>query len=59
MADYRLYLLDEKGKIASAEWLEAKGDDEAIIVVRSRKCGQKCEIWKGQRHVADVPAALG
>ena len=56
LTDYRLYWLDDYGKIASAEWVDAKSDDEAVVMVRARKLGYKCEIWDRQRQVADVPA---
>lgn len=57
MTDYRLYWLDDEGKIASAEWIEAKSDDEAVIIVRARRLHQRCEIWNLQRQVAAVPAS--
>jgi len=55
MSDYRLYCLDKDGKIASAEWIDAKNDDEAVVIVRARKLPHKCEIWDRQRRVAEVP----
>lgn len=58
MTDYRLYWLLEDGKIASAEWIDAKSDDEAVVIVRARKASQRCEIWDRQRRIAEVPAIL-
>ena len=57
MTDYRLYLLGKDGKITSAEWIDAKSDDEAIVTVRAKRLGHNCEIWCHERHVADVPAS--
>lgn len=62
MADYRLYCLDGSGRIARAEWLDAKSDDEAIVLVRAMKMPTGCEIWERDRLVAKVepaPASAG
>ena len=56
MPDYRLYCLDERGKIAKAEWFEAKSDDEAIVMLRVRKLPFDCELWCGDRMIEQVPA---
>src|SRR5688500_18529060 len=37
MTDYRLYCLNGESKIESVEWLQAKSDDEAVILVRAMK----------------------
>lgn len=58
MPDYRLYCLDGTGRIASAEWFDARSDDEAIVLVRAKQLPGRCEIWKGNRLVAEVPARL-
>jgi hypothetical protein len=59
MADYRLYCLDGVGKITSAEWIDAKSDDEAIAITRAQKRLVACEIWDHNRLVAKVPAYQG
>jgi hypothetical protein len=58
MPDYRLYCLDELGKIAQAEWIEAGSDDEAIVIARAKQLAVDCEIWEGNRLIANVPAQL-
>ena len=57
MAGYRLYCFDDAGRIASAEWLDARNDDEAIDLVRDKKIGLECEIWDHDRRVAALPAS--
>lgn len=52
VADYRLYGLDGVRKVASAEWIEADDDDNAIEVARDRMDGHDCEVWQGRRLVA-------
>ena len=56
MTDYRLYCLSGTSKITSAEWLEAKSDDEAIVLVRAMKRPIDCELWHGNRLVGRIPA---
>ena len=63
MPDYRLYCLDGVGKITSGEWIEATGDAEAIMIVRTKKLSLRCELWHENRLVAtferippDVPS---
>ena len=58
MTDYRLYCLDEHGKIAEAEWIEASSDYEAIVIARAKRLSVNCELWEGSRLVANVPAQL-
>jgi len=54
MADYRLYCLDRAGHIGHGEWIEAAGDDEAIALVTAKKLGVDCELWLGNRLVANI-----
>ena len=57
MADYRLYCLDSQDRIAAAaEWIEAPTDEEAILLVRSRKLRFRSELWDGHRLVARIGA---
>jgi hypothetical protein len=53
MREYRLYTLDGAGKIAKAEWLDARSDDEATVLVRARKMPVDCELWDRDRLVAN------
>jgi hypothetical protein len=55
MKDYRLYCLSESGKIRSAEWINAKTDEEAVVLARMLKLPVHCELWDGIRLVALIP----
>lgn len=52
VSNYRLYGLDGVRKVASAEWIEADGDEAAIEVAKERMDGHECELWQGPRLVA-------
>ena len=39
-------------KVASAEWIEAEDDEDAIRIVSERHDGYKCEVWDRKRLVA-------
>jgi hypothetical protein len=54
--DYRLYCLGDDRKIARSDWIDAQNDVEAVAIARSMKKSVDCEIWKGDRLVAVVPA---
>jgi hypothetical protein len=51
LPNYRLYRLDGAGKIASAEWIEADADDEALSEARSRADSSSFELWDKSRLV--------
>ncbi len=51
---YRLYCLDGAGKIATAEWLEAADQEDAVRKVRERKLGLTCELWHRNRLLARI-----
>ena len=55
MASYRLYCLDGVKKVASAEWIEADGDEAAIEVAKDMMDGRDCELWQGSRLIARIP----
>ena len=52
MGTYRLYCLDGMDKVASADWIEAEGDEAAIEAADDLRGGRKCELWQGERLVA-------
>lgn len=54
MANYRIYCLDGAGKVASAGWIEADGDEAAIDLVKQKYGSYKSELWDGERLVARV-----
>ncbi len=54
MASYRLYCLDGAGKIATAEWLQADDEADAVRQARDRKLTIPCEVWDRNRLVARI-----
>ncbi len=60
MPSYRLYRLDGAGKIATAEWIEAASDDEALRQARDLGRAGIYELWERNRLVARIgPEARG
>ena len=57
MVSYRLYRLDEAGKISSAEWIEATDDEDAARKARLRSKDGTCEVWERNRLVARIEPA--
>jgi len=51
---YRIYCYDSRSKILSAEWLDATTDEESIAESKALGFGSKCEIWNGDRMVAQL-----
>ena len=51
---YRLYRLDGAGKITSADWIEAAGDDQALAEARLRAGDIEYELWQNKRLVKTV-----
>jgi hypothetical protein len=57
MSNYRLYYLDDDGRIGLPEWFNAPDDQDAIRHARVIKPhARKCEIWAGHRLVAQMDA---
>ncbi len=54
MTDYRLYRLDPRGKIESAQWLTAEDDADAVAQARSLDGVALCELWESNRLVAQL-----
>ena len=54
LASFRLYRLDGAGRIVSAEWLEADGDDHAQQLARDLKAETTVEIWDRNRMIARI-----
>ena len=52
---YRLYRLDGAGKIATADWIQADDDDDALNQARERMDGSQYEMWQRSRLVARHP----
>jgi hypothetical protein len=51
LANYRLYRLDGAGKITSAEWIEAAGDEDALREARDRTQPGSFELWEKGRLI--------
>lgn len=56
MAEYKLYCLDENGRISRRIEMEAIDDGAAIAVARDLHPDTDCELWSGTRKVALLPA---
>lgn len=56
MAEYKLYCLDQKGRIARRHDLEAPDDASAANAARAQFPDVTCELWCGTRKVALIPA---
>ena len=54
---YRVYCYDSARKVVSADWIEAANDEDAIAKAEAAGFGDKCEIWDGNRMVAQLEAA--
>lgn len=52
MPFYRLYRLDGAGKIASADWLEAEADEDALRQARDRMDRTPFELWDRNRLIS-------
>lgn len=53
---YRIYCFDAANKVVTADWLEAASDKAAIALAEAQGFGTKCEIWDGDRLVAQLEA---
>jgi hypothetical protein len=52
LPSYRLYRLDGAGRIISADWLEAKADEEALRMAREQVDGERFELWDRNRLIS-------
>ena len=55
MAGYRLYFLDDNGRIRDAEELEFEHDEAALAQALTRHDGRAMELWSGARVVGKIP----
>jgi hypothetical protein len=51
LPNYRLYRLDGAGKITNAEWIEASGDEDALVEARGRAQAGSFELWEKNRLI--------
>lgn len=57
MPKYRMYSLNEFGRISYAEDLDADDDQQAVALVRELSPGARiCEVWERRRLVATIKA---
>ena len=56
MPDYRLYCLNNHGRIVKAHDVEARNDEEAIAAAKDMQLPSKCELWDKDRLVAEIEA---
>lgn len=56
MPTYRLHRLDEAGKYATGEEMDASDDDEAMRKARAAGHAFTCELWLGRRLVGRIVA---
>ena len=53
--NYKLYILNSKGKIAAAaDAVAGKTDEEAVAWSRRKHANCTCELWEGVRLVAVI-----
>lgn len=59
MQTFRAYLLNDKGSIVWAEWLDAGSEEEAAVKAHQlcREGTPMVELWQGDRPVAEIPCA--
>ena len=50
--NYRVYCLDGLNRVLTADWVDARSDDEALAAVRSRYNQVQLELWDDRRLVA-------
>ncbi len=55
MSGYRLYFLDDGGRIRDADDFESEGDNDAVIQAENRQDGRAMELWSGARVVRKIP----
>jgi hypothetical protein len=58
MAGYRIYFLDDNGRIRDAAEFECEADDEALLIAHARHDGRAMELWSGARIVRKIPKQL-
>lgn len=55
MAGYRLYFLDDNGRIRDAAEFECAADEHALAEAEQRHDGRAMELWSGARMVSRIP----
>jgi hypothetical protein len=55
LAAYRIYLLDDAGKIANAVDVDCDNDQEALRIAATIAQGGRSEVWQGTRCLGQAP----
>lgn len=57
MATFRAYVLNEAGRIAQGEWIEAATQEEALTKARElrRDDSASIELWLGAKKLGQAP----
>ena len=53
---YRVYCFDLASKVVTADFIKAANDADAIAKAEASGFGTKCEVWYGNRLVAQLDA---
>ena len=53
---YRVICFDADRKVVTSDLIKASSDEEAIAQAEAAGFGTKCEIWQGERLVAQLEA---
>jgi hypothetical protein len=51
---YRVYSYDSVHQLVTAELVEAETDEDAIRGAQAAGFGTRCEVWEGNRLVAEL-----
>ena len=54
MHTYRVYCLGKGDEVTASHWVRAKTDEEAVATVREEHPNSRCELWFGDRFVAEL-----
>jgi hypothetical protein len=54
LGNFRLYRLDGAGKIASAEWLDADDEAQALDLARGLNATTTVEVWNRNKLIGRV-----
>jgi hypothetical protein len=57
MASYRIYLLDDMGKIATGIDVDCQDDEDAMAMAKTLARGGRAEVWESARLVGQVSDA--
>jgi len=51
---YQIFSIDPEGRVSGNRTIDAAGDNEAILAVRSMQRPLNTEIWRGDRRVGRI-----